>query len=101
MQDPCCAVCGKRVPWNWFLCRDCHSEYGDFDEWPDWLRELKRNEQRRRYRIKRGDYSHPPYFDDEPIDDRYPSEISLDFAFEVCEEMGVDWESEDWDAYQD
>jgi len=40
-----------------------------------------------------------PYFDDEPIDDRYPSEGGLGRAFLECEDMGVDWESTDWDAY--
>jgi len=66
--------------------------------------ERVREEMRIRKRIERKqDLTAPLYEEtvDYASDDLLPSQRGLEAAFQKCAEMGVDWESYDWDTYQD
>lgn len=48
-----CPVCGDWKPVQWDMCRSCLAEYGDRDEWPEWLHALIQDERRVRYSLER------------------------------------------------
>ena len=35
-----CPVCDRRRIATQWLCRSCQDKYGDYNEWPHWLRTL-------------------------------------------------------------
>ena len=48
----CCCVCGKDLAGTSWLCNECAKRAGiiglDFAQWPDWLKECKRQEHKQR-----------------------------------------------------
>jgi len=55
---PCMASkhsgCGKYITWNFAICAKCEAIYGKrARDWPDWLRFLWQDEQKRRRRAKK------------------------------------------------
>lgn len=69
--------CGKRIPLSQSICSACARLYGtNRAAWPEWLRFYVRDRQRE----LDGDRRHDELtiFDDDPVDDRYPSELPND-----------------------
>ncbi len=49
-----CLACGKRITWQFALCRQCEKVYGSsMKDWPEWLAFLWRDEIRVRRQDKR------------------------------------------------
>jgi hypothetical protein len=66
--------CGKRIPLHQSVCAACADKYGtDRAAWPEWLRFCVRDTQRELDCDRRHDEL--TVFDDDPVDDRYPSEL--------------------------
>ena len=79
--------CGKRIPLSQSICSACAGKYGsDRDQWPEWLRFCVRDAQREIDRDRRHDEL--TVFDDDPVDDRYPSEMPGN--------VGVAWDYIEW-----
>jgi hypothetical protein len=54
----CCLVCDKYCAVSQWLCPDCQARWGDYEEWPAWLKELKSMAQR--YRAQPGGITNAP-----------------------------------------
>ena len=98
MRDPKCAMCNVKTLSRFVLCPKCRREYGPSKKWPQEVRQLVSDERRQRRQAKnrKGEV---PYFEDEQIDDRYPSEIGLGYALEVCAGMMGIYEDDEFDHY--
>ena len=83
-----CAVCGKPISPRFWVCADCRDAWElhkPLKDWPEWAKALKEYEQARRRQLA----SSPFCANLDDVDDRYPSERGLGYAFGVLEWMGI------------
>ena len=53
-----CIICDKECKPELWLCAECYAQWGSYDEWPAWLKELFKME--RRYRAQPGGITQAP-----------------------------------------
>jgi len=96
-----CVDCKKPISHTEDLCLDCGAKHGRRKDWPKWVTYLVQQKQKKRMARQRGsgEFAEIVGSDLLPGNSQLPSEGGLGRAFSECEDMGVDWESTDWDAY--
>lgn len=88
-----CCICDCELRTTHWVCGKCATSYGlmgPVSTWPKWAQVLRCDEKNER-RVRQQDARLTvPWWEDESVDDRYPSERGIDYAYATLRDMGVE-----------